>query len=816
MKRKIICNLFFFLTLAFMLQGKEVFGQANRLELRAGSYDNYPKVYYAEDGEVTGLFPEILQYIAYRENWNITYIPGSWAECLERLENSEIDIMADVAYSQEREKLFDFTRETVLVNWGIVYTSQDSHIESFPDLEEKKIATMRGSIHTDGQNGIRNILDRFAISAELIEVEDYSAVFAMVESGEADAGVVNRIFGSRFAEDYDLKRTPIIFNPIHLKFAFPKNAERNRELIRTIDQYIRILKQDQNSLYHRAIDAYLSGQPEALRNVSTEEAVIKINLTEHEKRWIEEHPDIRLGVDPEFIPFEYIADNGDHRGIASDYVKILNRKLGLNMTVVKGISWNQAVEMTKNGEVDVLPCVGKTEERLTYLKFSRPYIRYERAIITRTDFPFIRGIADAEKLQVAVQRNSSHEGYLKEHTSIKPVLYDTLQQSLLSVSEGKTDVFIGNSATSTYWIRQLNIPNLKIASQITSGELSLYFAVRRDWPELVQILNKGLRSISSEEQKEIYNKWISVEYRQGVNPKKFFRYIAFVSFAALIILSAIFIWNILLKKEIDRRSAAEAKLQEANTRLLELDKLKSMFIASMSHELRTPLNSIIGFTGIILKGLSGSINAQQEDQLRRVYSSAKHLLHLITDVIDISKIEAGRVDSYAEEFRLSDVIDEVSESLRIQIEKKQLNYIIKTDSEIILNQDRRRLMQCVLNLVSNAVKYTEEGTITVRSKQNKCTAEIQISDTGIGISREQMLKVFEPFERLDSHLKIKAGGTGLGLYLTKKIVREILKGDVAVESREGAGSTFTLTVPLDLGVTIHTPEEEYNAECAGD
>ena len=241
-------------------------------------------------------------------------------------------------------------------------------------------------------------------------------------------------------------------------------------------------------------------------------------------------------------------------------------------------------------------------------------------------------------------------------------------------------------------------------------------------------------------------------------------------------------------------------LAEANSKLKELDKLKSMFIASMSHELRTPLNAIIGFTGVILQGMVGDINDKQEDQLGRVYRNARHLLALITDVIDISKLEAGKISPFAEDFVLKEVIDEAVDDLMDDIKRKGLAIEVNVPPELKMKSDRRRMLECILNLLSNAVKYTEEGKINIDVKGSDGDIEVSVSDTGIGIAGEDMDRLFMPFERLNSHLRIQTPGTGLGLYLCKSLSREVLGGDVSVRSEPGEGSTFTLKVPKEIQI----------------
>jgi len=242
------------------------------------------------------------------------------------------------------------------------------------------------------------------------------------------------------------------------------------------------------------------------------------------------------------------------------------------------------------------------------------------------------------------------------------------------------------------------------------------------------------------------------------------------------------------------KKAAEA----ANQKLLELDQLKSMFIASMSHELRTPLNSIIGFTSVLLTGMSGPLLDKQKNQLTRVNRSAKHLLNLITDVIDISKIEAGRIEVYPEEIDLDSLIKDVMETLEGQAKAQGLGMFRRGHTGLILYTDQKRLFQSLLNLVSNAVKYTETGQVEVSVVDLSNLVRIEVKDTGIGISESDLPRLFEAFERFESELKVKAGGTGLGLYLTKRIANDLLKGALEVVTEQNQGSIFSLTLPKRL------------------
>jgi PAS domain S-box-containing protein len=256
------------------------------------------------------------------------------------------------------------------------------------------------------------------------------------------------------------------------------------------------------------------------------------------------------------------------------------------------------------------------------------------------------------------------------------------------------------------------------------------------------------------------------------------------------------------EEEIAEKNRA---LEEANAQLVEVDRLKSTFLSSMSHELRTPLNSIIGFTSLILDGMTGDINEEQREQLTLVKSSSNHLLSLINDVLDISKIEAGKVELSLEKFPLKEVVSEVVELLTPTVKAKGIELIAEIEEDIQVYTDRRRFKQVLINLAGNAVKFTEQGSVRIvaglcqdNDHVHKDNLEVHVIDTGIGIKEEDIDKLFAPFQQVDGSLTRRFEGTGLGLHHSKKILN-MLGGDIWVKSEYGKGSDFGLTLPLKYG-----------------
>ncbi len=524
--------------------------------VRIGYYDNPPKLFREQQGAPPGgIFPEILQVIAKKENWRLQWVPGTWLQGLSNLECGRIDIMPDVAYSLDKAGKYVFSDEAVLVNWGVLYTRPGLHVDNIPDLEGKRIAVMRGSIHTDGEEGIRSLTKKFNISCQFVEFDNYKNVFQALQDDLVDVGVVNRLFGQTAQQLYDVLPTTVVFNPRHLKFAFPKNKPSTPYLKATIDRYLKEAHHNSNSAITHIVDSYVS---DISMRLDVEEQ--QVYLTDSEKAWIKAHPTIRVGVDPEFAPFEYIDDNGSYSGFAADYINLLNMRLGLHIKVMHGLSWQEVIHRAEKQEIDMLATVGFSEKRTRFLSYSIPYLGFYRMVFCRSDTPFISGVPDLAKLKIAVQANTSHAAWIQEHTKITPRYYNTLKDTIWAVSRGKDDALIGNLAVCTYWIRKLNITNLRVAAPVSLERQLLYMAVRKDWLPLVGILDKGIRSISPQEAEIIRNRWLAAGYSVGMSKRIIYQRLAVILLFSLFAIGFFWFWNARLKGEIIRRKEAEDAL----------------------------------------------------------------------------------------------------------------------------------------------------------------------------------------------------------------------------------------------------------------
>jgi PAS domain S-box-containing protein len=253
---------------------------------------------------------------------------------------------------------------------------------------------------------------------------------------------------------------------------------------------------------------------------------------------------------------------------------------------------------------------------------------------------------------------------------------------------------------------------------------------------------------------------------------------------------------LMLNLSLERRVAERtAELAAANEQLKELDRLKSEFLATMSHELRTPLNSIIGFSSILRQGMAGPLNTEQEKQIDLVRGSARHLLSLINDLLDLSRIESGAMELTLEDFDLAAVVAEVGAVLAPMVAQRKLTYETRCERpEMWVRSDRQRVFQVVLNLANNAVKFTERGGVIVECGETAEAVRVRVVDTGIGIKTEHLPLLFEAFRQVDGSARRVYEGTGLGLHLCRKLL-DLLGGRIEVESTHGKGSCFTVTLP---------------------
>ena len=896
------CALFLLLLLAPIVFADDA------VTVRVGVYNNPPKI-FVEDGVVKGFWADVTNYLAEQEDWNVEYVFGTWNECLGRLDNNKIDMLVDVAVTLDRRKKYAFPDEVVLSSWTELYVSNGTVIETFRDLEGKRIGVLKGSANYIGEGGIKEVLDSFGINVEFVEFDSYDNAFSATMYGLVDAAVTNMAFGGFNAQRYGLKKTPVMFRPSEISYAFPKEGALTEYLIEAINYYFPPIKADPGSIYNKSFNKYFF-------NFKGEQI---FELTGEEEAWLAEHKDIRLGVDPSWPPFEFIDDLGAYRGMCSDYVAEVESMLGVTMLPQKDLAQGGMIEKARAGEIDVIPCIESTDELAEYLLFTKPYAAFPIVLVTRDDTGFISSLSEMEGKKVAVIRGLANEGLLaRDYPGIIRVPADSFEDSLLAVSEGKADGAIGTFASIEYTAKKLGIKNLQI-SATTPYTIELSFGVRKDWPEMVGILDRALTAIPDDRFLAINDKWTALMVETVINWNTVWFVAVSISGIAIIIFGLFLLWNRSMAREIIKRKRLERALRrseesyraifnsskdgivvfsiktqrgvdanvaacnllgyskeefmsrqvpdvtaslkngkeemskkqvrsiitklalqvvkkgslkvewnlrhktgriipaEVNLSIVsingklrvlaiirdiserkEIDRMKDDIISIASHELKTPLTSTISILQTLLGKKLGKINKKQEKYLRLVLNDSCRLDGIIQNMLDISRIEGNRISYSKEKYDLNKAVKADIAIAKNLAKKRGIQIIMEKKGSFQVRADKARIDQVILNLLTNAVKYgKKDGHIWVSLRKKGRNAVLEVRDDGVGISKENISKLFEKMFQVSRGAQRVAGGVGFGLYISRKIVEGGHGGRIWVESELGKGSTFYVSLPLN-------------------
>ncbi len=288
-----------------------------------------------------------------------------------------------------------------------------------------------------------------------------------------------------------------------------------------------------------------------------------IELSETEQQWLQAHPSIRLAIDIDWSPFEYVDGDSNYVGMAAEYINLVGEKLGIRFDIEKEKPWSEVVDAVKKRELDMFSCVVATEQRREYADFTKPYLSFPMVIVTSDQVAYVNGIKDLKNETVAVVRGYATQDLLeKDHPNLDLFLADNVADALEKLSHGKVYAYIGNIATVSDVIRREGLTNIKISGE-TPYSYELSMAVRNDWPEFTPILQKALDSITEQERDQIYRNWIKLRYEHGFDYDLLWKVLA----AVFLVIGIILFWNRRLSREVVRRIEAEKRVQDAHQRL---------------------------------------------------------------------------------------------------------------------------------------------------------------------------------------------------------------------------------------------------------
>ena len=498
------------------------------------------------DGSYTGIAADFIRVAAGKVGLTIKPVfDTDWDAHMTKLKSGKLDVAPGLNETSKRLKHFTFTQPYIEYYSAIFTRSDRKDIATPEDLAGKTVAL------EDGYAIARNLpTDRPDINIML--VNSTQEALEVVSAGKADAYIGNQVVASYLIKKYtlpNLKLTSLWRTdlPGQLRFAVNKDEPILRNILQKgLDA---ITKQEREAILTTYLDA--SGFQQKV-----------FSLTDEEWEWLNAHQRIKLGIDPQSAPFEFIDDQGQVQGISAEYIAFIKEKIKVEMPLTKDLSWSDVLQSAQQGRIDILTSIAKTPAREEFLLFTEPYIEFPIVIFSPKEAPLVNEISDIANGRIAVVKGYAAQEYLtSEHPELELLTFPTVNKAINALAMGEVNWFINDLATGIYAIEQQGLTNLKVAAS-TEWKLSLSMAVRKDYPELVNILNKALNVVTDKQAAEFKNKWLALKFEHGLDMATVFTWALPISGGVLLIISLIILWNRKLGSEIAEREKAQAELAD--------------------------------------------------------------------------------------------------------------------------------------------------------------------------------------------------------------------------------------------------------------
>ena len=495
----------------------------------------------------------------------------------------------------------------------------------------------------------------------------------------------------------------------------------------------------------------------------------------------------RVAVHRNSGPFSSVGPDGRPVGFAAEMLAEISRRSGVRLEAVPGW-WNAHLADFEKGRIDALCGLSPDDERdYAVMTYSIALVTVHTMTFTIAGAPKVNRLSDLRGRRVAVMSGSNSLTFLKQRNEpdVTLVPFTTVKPFFESLRTGECDVAIANTLNQFSAVERQGLDS----SFLSDLRVNFYLAVRKDDRRLLSLINEGIAATKQDGTYDrLYAKWIGPVEPRTLSLTDLKPYLIPI----LILTAAVFgalLWQRHNLRQIERHAKAA---EEANL-------AKSRFLASMSHEIRTPINGIVGMTDLLL---ATSLNQEQQEMARVTQQCSESLLRMMSDILDFAHMESGKLVLDSIVFDPRKTVETCLTSLAVSAFEKNLElaHDIASDVPTELMGDPLRVGQVLTNLVNNAIKFTPKGDVSVKvslgpSSGSRFTLRFEVKDTGIGLSKEEQSRLFQPFTQANQTTTRRYGGTGLGLAICRQLVGA-MQGEIGLESSPGAGSTFWFTLPF--------------------
>jgi len=815
--------------------------------VRVGVYQNEPKIFMDANGRASGIFIDLLNGMAAQQGWTMVYVPCEWAACLQDLEDGQIDLMPDVAYSPDRDTKYDFHKTPVLESWSVVYAHAGTPINNFSQLDGKRVAVLTGSIQ---QTDFAQMMTGFGFKVTMVPTDSLEQAFDLAEKGSVDAAIANYFFGDYFYQKYGLIKTTIVFDPVSLYYATAQG--QNHDLLDAIDRQMGQWLQEPNSTYYTVLKRWGAQQPASrvpqylLWGIGVSLGLLalaagwvillrrqvgartrKLEQANAELRESEQRYQTLARISP--VGIFRTEPNGATTYVNPTWCTIA----GLSADQALGDGWLAAVHPDDKERLSQgwQKSTQLHQESFSDYRFMRPdgttawvmgqavpeldpegqIIGYVGTITDITErkqaeeeiHRHIHQLQAINKTALQLQRLQSLQiladeiikslEMILDYSYSVVLLIDASGERLLPFalsSQGQDDEFVAGDK------KYVESQDLRVGKGVTGWVAQTGLSVRLGDVRQDARYYKVRENICSElcVPLKAGDQVIGVINIESDQPDAYSEVDESVleTVAAQI---SIAIQNAQLHEKIQQHAdELELRVQERTAQLQVANKELESFSYSVSHDLRAPLRAISGFSEIIARRHRSNLNEEGQHYIDNIVQASERMGHLIDDLLTYARL--GRKGVRREPVSLASLVSEISRNMQSRLAEIHGTLNVAEDLPTVIG-DQTLLSQVFTNLLENAFIYHKPDVppqVSLTYYNEDQHVVVKVSDNGIGIPLEYQEKIFNMFQRL--HSEEEYPGTGIGLATVRKSV-ELLGGGVWVESKEGEGSTFFVRLPKE-------------------